>query len=77
MGLRTPITTLPHGIWSPSVVNRMPYGPSSCSLRSREVDLVTGLRMEQVMNRMLMATEDAKEGPAAFAEKRAPQWKGR
>jgi hypothetical protein len=34
-GFRSPITTFPHGIWSPSAVNRMPYGPSSCSLRSR------------------------------------------
>src|SRR6266540_1012313 len=42
------------------------------ALRSRDIDLATGLRMEQVINRMLMATDDAREGPAAFAEKRAP-----
>src|SRR6266498_1036662 len=47
------------------------------ALRSRDIDLATGLRMEQVINRMLMATDDAREGPAAFAEKRAPQFKGR
>jgi len=47
------------------------------ALRSRDLDLATGLRMEQVINRMLMATDDAREGPAAFAEKRAPQFKGR
>ena len=47
------------------------------ALRSRDVDLVTGLRMEQVMNRMLMATEDAVEGPAAFKDKRPAQFKGR
>ena len=35
------------------------------------------LRLEQVMNRMLMATEDAVEGPAAFAAKRPPVFKGR
>jgi enoyl-CoA hydratase/carnithine racemase len=47
------------------------------ALRSRDLDLASGLRLEQVMNRMLMATEDAREGPAAFAEKRAPRFKGR
>jgi enoyl-CoA hydratase/carnithine racemase len=47
------------------------------ALRSRDVDRATGLRMEQMFNRMLMATEDAKEGPAAFTEKRPPQFKGK
>jgi len=47
------------------------------ALRSHDVDLATGLRMEQVMNRVLMATEDAVEGPAAFREKRPPPFKGR
>ena len=47
------------------------------AVRSRDVDLPTGLRLEQVMNRMLQFSEDAKEGPAAFAEKRAPSFKGR
>ena len=47
------------------------------AVRSREMDRVTGLRFETVINRMLSMTEDAKEGPAAFAAKRAPQFKGR
>jgi E-phenylitaconyl-CoA hydratase len=47
------------------------------ALRSRDIDLATGLRLEQVVNRLLMATEDAREGPAAFAEKRPPQFKGK
>jgi len=47
------------------------------ALRSRDLDLASGLRMEQVMNRMLMATDDAREGPAAFAEKRAPRFQGK
>ncbi len=46
------------------------------ALRSRDMDLTSGLRFEAVINRMLMQTEDAKEGPAAFAAKRAPQFKG-
>ncbi|HSD00198.1 MAG TPA: enoyl-CoA hydratase/isomerase family protein [Casimicrobiaceae bacterium] len=47
------------------------------ALRSRDMDLVSGLRLEQVMNRLLMATEDASEGPAAFAAKRPAEFKGR
>ncbi|MBU6485570.1 MAG: enoyl-CoA hydratase/isomerase family protein [Betaproteobacteria bacterium] len=47
------------------------------ALRSRDLDLASALRLEQVMNRMLMATEDAVEGPAAFAAKRPPLYKGR
>ena len=46
------------------------------AVRSRDMDLTTGLRMEAVINRLLMATEDAKEGPAAFAAKRSPDFKG-
>jgi E-phenylitaconyl-CoA hydratase len=47
------------------------------ALRSFDVDMATGLRMEQVMIRHLMTTDDVKEGRAAFAEKRKPQFKGR
>jgi E-phenylitaconyl-CoA hydratase len=47
------------------------------ALRSRDLDLASGLRLEQITNRMLMATEDASEGPAAFAAKRPAQFKGR
>jgi len=47
------------------------------AVRSREMDRVTGLRFEAMTNRLLQFTEDAKEGPAAFAEKRPPQFKGR
>ena len=46
------------------------------AVRSRDMDLTTGLRMEAVLNRMLMLTEDAKEGPAAFAARRTPLFKG-
>ena len=47
------------------------------ALRSRDMDLVSGLRMEQAMNRLLQFTDDAKEGPAAFAERREAQFVGR
>jgi len=47
------------------------------AIRSRDLDLATGLRIEEVINRMLMQTEDAREGPAAFAAKRPPNFQGR
>ena len=47
------------------------------AIRSRDMDLATGLRVEQLVNRLLMATEDAGEGPAAFREKRPASFKGR
>jgi E-phenylitaconyl-CoA hydratase len=47
------------------------------ALRSRDMDIATGLRLEQALNRLLQFTEDAKEGPAAFAEKREPSFEGR
>lgn len=47
------------------------------ALRSRDMDLTSGLRMEQAMNRLLQFTDDAKEGPAAFGERRDPVFEGR
>lgn len=47
------------------------------ALRSRHMDLGAGLRMEQFMQRALQATEDAKEGREAFAQKRPARYKGR
>jgi len=47
------------------------------AIRSEDMGLATGLRMEQIANRLLWASEDVREGPAAFVEKRPPQFKGR
>ncbi len=47
------------------------------AIRSRDMDLETGLRMEQAMNRILQASEDVQEGVAAFSEKRPPRFRGR
>lgn len=47
------------------------------ALRSRDVDRGTGLRLEQTVNRLLQFTADAKEGPAAFSERRPPSFVGR
>lgn len=47
------------------------------ALRSRDVDLATGLRMEQVFLRVLQESEDVQEGTRAFSERRTPQFRGR
>jgi E-phenylitaconyl-CoA hydratase len=46
------------------------------AIRSRDTDLAAGLRMEQLVNRLLQTTEDVTEGRAAFAQKRPPDFKG-
>jgi enoyl-CoA hydratase len=42
-----------------------------------ELPLEEGLRLEADLSAMLATTEDSKEGPRAFAEKRAPVWRGK
>ena len=45
--------------------------------RGMEMSLTNGLKLEQEIGARLIKTEDAMEGPRAFAEKRKPAWKGR
>ena len=47
------------------------------AIRSQSVPLEHGLRLEESFQEYLRTTEDAQEGPRAFAEKRTPNWKGR
>ena len=47
------------------------------AVRSRDMDLATGLRMEQLVNRILHHSEDTKAAKAAFAEKRQPKFQGK
>jgi enoyl-CoA hydratase len=45
--------------------------------KGSEMTLEQGLRYESDLQSMVLQTEDAKEGPKAFVEKRPPAWKGR
>jgi enoyl-CoA hydratase/carnithine racemase len=42
-----------------------------------ELSLDEGFRLESDLSALVATTEDSKEGPRAFAEKRAPVWKGK
>lgn len=46
-------------------------------LEGLKLDMREAYRNEARISREVFATEDAKEGPRAFAEKRAPRWSGR
>lgn len=47
------------------------------ALRGLDLPLREGLRLEHEAYEWLNTTEDAREGAAAFAEKRPPAWRGR
>lgn len=47
------------------------------AIRGQYLPIEYGLRLEQAIQRALATTEDAKEGPRAFAEKRRPHYSGR
>jgi E-phenylitaconyl-CoA hydratase len=46
------------------------------AVRSQSLPLEDGIRLETAFQEFLRTTEDAKEGPKAFAEKRKPVYKG-
>jgi enoyl-CoA hydratase len=45
--------------------------------KGTELPLDQGLRLEADLSALIATTEDCKEGPRAFAEKREPVWKGK
>jgi E-phenylitaconyl-CoA hydratase len=47
------------------------------ALRGQDINIAAGLRMEQLVAQILNASEDVREGAAAFAEKRPPKFSGR
>jgi len=47
------------------------------AVRGMDLPLSEGLRVENLLARVIECTEDPKEGPRAFAERRAPHYQGR
>jgi enoyl-CoA hydratase len=46
-------------------------------LRGLAVDMKEAYRIESAISSEVFSSEDAVEGPRAFAEKRTPEWKNR
>ncbi len=47
------------------------------AIRGLELSFEDGLKQEQEFSRKVVMSEDAREGPLAFAQKRKPEYKGR
>jgi enoyl-CoA hydratase/carnithine racemase len=46
-------------------------------MEGRQMSLVDGLKLESELAGQVFRSEDAREGPTAFAQKRAPVYKGK
>lgn len=66
--------------WAQEICKLGPLGVRAAKeamLRGLDLTLEEGLRLEQMLFDSLRFTEDAQEGPRAFAQKRPPVFKGR
>ena len=66
--------------WAQTLCERGPLGVRAAKesvIRGLSLPLADGLRLEAFLSATLRGTEDAIEGPKAFAEKRKPQFKAR
>ena len=48
-----------------------------CAIKGLDIDLENAMRLDEYFLVRLMQTEDIKESPRAFLEKRKPEFKGR
>jgi len=85
LGLVNAVVPLPELLptatqWAEEICKLGPLGVRAAKeamLRGLDLTLEEGLRLEQMLFDALRFTEDAQEGPRAFAEKRPPDFKGR
>jgi enoyl-CoA hydratase/carnithine racemase len=85
LGLVNAVVPLPEllptaGRWAETLCERGPLAVRAAKeavIRGLSLPLADGLRLEAFLAGTLRGTEDAVEGPRAFAEKRKPAFKGR
>jgi enoyl-CoA hydratase/carnithine racemase len=68
------------GKWAETICDRGPLAVRAAKeaiLRGLTMPLADGLRLEAFLSGTLRGTEDAVEGPKAFAEKRKPNFQAR
>ena len=66
--------------WAARITSNAPLAVQATKesvLRGLRVDLDEAYKIETELATKVFSSDDAKEGPAAFAEKRAPVWKGK
>ena len=66
--------------WAARIVANAPLAVQATKesvLRGLALDQAEALETESAISHRVFATEDAREGPLAFAEKRPPRWRGR
>ena len=78
--LAEPEDVLPKALaYARTIVSNAPLAVQAAkelAVRGQDMDVPTGLRMEQFVNRTLQTTQDVQEGKLAFAEKRPPRFQG-
>jgi enoyl-CoA hydratase len=66
--------------WAARITANAPIAVQSTKesvIRGLKTDMREAFKIESDLSSMVFQTEDAKEGPKAFAEKRPPRWEGR